>query len=232
MTTSGMRSVSPAGVHERCLDLYSKVRGEIWRTICNGRIGIEAEVQPMLGMVVAEELISFVNVNPSIARASQACGALRHLLDGFNVGDQIADFQLDQCLVLIHGTESVSPQGHVPGAMVSDEVVALNDAGDDLARELAAVFSAKLSEIRRMFFEARRSSTVALGIGAMTTGAIGTEDLLPCPFRSHRRRCELRLFLRKHIRTECQKKDQYRLGLLAHHRVSQNRFARALFSLM
>jgi len=70
------------------------------------------------------------------------------LLDEFDVGGQIADFQLYQSLVAIHGTESISPYRHIPRAMVSNDVISLNDARDDLGRKLPAVPSAKLGEVR------------------------------------------------------------------------------------
>ena len=88
-----------------------------------------------------------------------------------------------------------------------------------MGRKLAAVPSAKLGKVRRMFFKSRRGRTVALGVRAMTNGAIGAEHLLPCFLRGHPWGW-LRLFLRECDRAASQNKYQDRLDpLLISHEI-------------
>ena len=115
-------------------------------------------------------------------------------------------------LVAIHGTEGISPHRHFPSAMVSNEVVTLNDAGYNFRRKLATVLSAQLGEVSRMLFETRRGGAVSLGIRAMTNGAKAAKHLLPCLPLGHPlgRVRGLRLFLRECRQTASQNKYQHR----------------------
>lgn len=141
-----------------------------------------------------------------------SCAALMLLLNGFDIGSQIANFQLHYDLVAIHGTEGISPHRHFPSAMVSDKVGTFNDAGYNFRRKLATVLSAQLGEVSRMLFQTRRGGAVSLCIRAMTNGAKTAKHLLPCLLLGHLlgRARGLGLFLRECGQTASQNKYQHR----------------------
>ena len=143
------------------------------------------------------------------------CAPSMLLLDGFDIGSQIVNFQLYHDWVAIRGTEGISPHWHFPSAMISNEVIPLNDAGYNFRRKLATILSAQLREVSRMFFETRCGGPVSLGIRAMTNGAKAEKHLLPCLLLSHPLgRVRVLLFLRECGQAASQNKYQYRLDLI------------------
>ena len=131
------------------------------------------------------------------------------LLKGFNVGGQILHFHLDHRFIVIRSSEGVSPDRHIPRAMISYEISALNHAADGGARKFS-VFFAEQGQVGRLFLQRRRSRPFPLAIQAMARSAVRPKHLLPSNFRRHcwRLFVDFRLFLANCQGTKSQRRDE------------------------